>query len=232
MNQKKLLVVEDESSLVDALRYSLTKEGYTVAAAADGVQALDVARRFQPDLIILDLMLPKLDGLEVCRILRRESSVPIIMLTAKASDVDKVVGLELGADDYITKPFNLHELLARIKAVLRRTEQVQAVQPKDAAPPLRSNDLVVDVARHQVALKGTLVSLKPKEFDLLVFLLQHPGIVFSRESLLERVWGYDYAGDTRTVDVHIRWLREKLEDDPSSPRRLVTVRGVGYKLEG
>ena len=232
MNGKKLLVVEDEGGLLEALRYTLSKEGYAVATATDGLQALQLARSFQPSLVLLDLLLPELDGLEVCRALRRESTIPIIMLTAKVSNVDKVVGLELGADDYVTKPFVLRELLARIRAVLRRAEETPPGRPEAAPAPLRSGNLLVDSARHMVTVNETHLSLTPKEFDLLEFLVRHRGMVFTREILLERVWGYDYPGDTRTVDVHIHWLREKLEEDPSNPQRLVTVRGVGYKFEG
>ena len=232
MNGKKLLVVEDEGGLLEALRYTLSKEGYAVATATDGLQALQLARSFQPNLVLLDLLLPELDGLEVCRALRRESTIPIIMLTAKVSNVDKVVGLELGADDYVTKPFVLRELLARIRAVLRRAEETPPGRPEAAPAPLRSGNLLVDSARHMVTVNETHLSLTPKEFDLLEFLVRHRGMVFTREILLERVWGYDYPGDTRTVDVHIHWLREKLEEDPSNPQRLVTVRGVGYKFEG
>ncbi|MCL0097618.1 response regulator transcription factor [Dehalococcoidia bacterium] len=229
MSAGKILIVEDEETLLEVLRYNLDKEGYTVVTAADGIQALNSARSESPDLIILDIMLPQLDGFEVCRILRKDITVPIIMLTAKEEEIDKVLGLELGADDYMAKPFSMRELKARIKAILRRT----AAQSKPGeASVIRIADLAVDLGKHQVSVGEASVSLTPKEFDLLAYLAGNKGRVFSREHLLERVWGYDYFGDTRTVDVHIRWLREKLETEPSKPRRLITVRGTGYKIEG
>ena len=227
----KILIVEDDRNLVDTLTYNLRKEGYDVVAALDGAQALDVARQEKPDLIILDLMLPKVSGFEVCRILRKDMTVPILMLTAKADETDKIVGLEIGADDYMTKPFSLRELLARVRAMLRRTMMAQA-QTEAIEPVLRVGDIEVDVARHRASKGGTALELKPKEFDLLAFLARNKGLVFSRDQLLEKVWGYDFAGDTRTVDVHVRWLRQKIETDPNNPRYLVTVRGTGYKLEG
>jgi two-component system OmpR family response regulator len=227
----KILIVEDDRNLLDTLKYNLRKEGYNAVTAADGAEALDVARREKPDLIILDIMLPKLSGFEVCRILRKEMTVPILMLTAKAEEVDKIVGLEIGADDYMTKPFSMRELLARIGAMLRRTEMAK-VQPQPELKLLKIGDLEIDVGRHQAFLKGVALELSPKEFDLLALLAENKGFVFSREQLLEKVWGYDYAGETRTVDVHIRWLREKIEDNPAKPKRLVTIRGTGYKLAG
>jgi two-component system OmpR family response regulator len=226
----KILIVEDDRNLLDTLKYNLRKEGYNAVAAVDGAEALDVARREKPDLIILDIMLPKLSGFEVCRILRKEMTIPILMLTAKTEEVDKIVGLEIGADDYMTKPFSMRELLARLGAMLRRAEM--AVRPAGGEKLLRIDDLEIDIARHQAFLKGTTLELSPKEFDMLAFLAKNKGFVFSREQLLDKVWGYDYAGDTRTVDVHIRWLRQKIESDPAKPERLVTVRGAGYKLEG
>ncbi len=231
MSAGKILIVEDEETLLEALRYNLEKEGYTVVTAVDGVQALNSARADSPDLIILDIMLPQLDGFEVCRILRKGMSVPILMLTAKDEEIDKVLGLELGADDYMVKPFSMHELKARIKAILRRAAaQSEPEGHEDAV--LQLGDLTIDPGRHEVTRNEAIVSLTRKEFDLLVFLARNKGRVFSREHLLERVWGYDYFGDTRTVDVHIRWLREKIEFEPSKPRRLITVRGTGYKIEG
>lgn len=226
----KTLVVEDDRNLLDTLRYNLRKEGHDVVTAVDGAEALAVARRDKPDLIILDIMLPKLSGFEVCRILRKEMTTPILMLTAKDEEIDKVVGLEIGADDYMTKPFSMRELLARVGAMLRRSEM--AVGPTVAAEVLIIDDLEIDVARHRASLGGAMLELTPKEFDLLTFLAKNKGFVFSREQLLEKVWGYDFAGDTRTVDVHIRWLRQKIEREPTEPERLVTVRGTGYKLEG
>ena len=235
MPGNKVLLVEDDRTLLDVLKYNLTKEGHDVITASDGVEALDVARDKKPDLIVLDVMLPKLDGFEVCRILRREMTVPILMLTAKASETDKVVGLELGADDYMTKPFSMREFLARIRAMLRRAEMMKMVEisAKETAPSLiKVGDLEIDFARHKVSQSGTSIDLSPKEFDLLAFLVKNREQVFSRDQLLEKVWGYDYAGDTRTVDVHIRWLRQKIESDPANPRHLLTVRGIGYKFEG
>lgn len=229
---KKILVVEDDQTLLEVLRYNLSKEGYKVLAATGGVQALEVARQEEPDLIVLDIMLPDLDGFEVCRILRKEMGTPMLMLTAKVGEADKIMGLELGADDYMTKPFNLRELLARIRAMLRRAEIIQRDLLGEPPRSLKLGDLEVDFTRHQVKLGDSLLILKPKEFDLLAFLARNRGRAFTREQLLEKVWGYDYVGDTRTVDVHIRWLREKIEVDPGSPCRLLTVRGVGYRLEG
>lgn len=226
----KILVVEDDLNLLEALRYNLKKESYEVFTAADGELALEAARKEKPDLILLDIMLPKLSGFEVCRILRKEMTSPILMLTAKVDETDKIVGLEIGADDYVTKPFSMRELIARVRAMLRRTKinEAQTIENE----PIGIGDLRIDVSRHQVSLLGTILDLKPKEFELLTFLAKNKGLVFSREQLLERVWGYDYTGDSRTVDVHIRWLRQKIETDSSNPKYLITVRGTGYKLEG
>jgi len=227
----KILIVEDDQNLLATLKYNLRKEGYNTVTAVDGAEALDVARREKPDLIILDIMLPKLSGFEVCRILRKEMTIPILMLTAKTDEVDKIVGLEIGADDYMTKPFSMRELLARIRSMLRRAE-MSKLQLAIEQKTLEIGDLEIDIGRHQASHKGARLDLTPKEYDLLVFLATNKGLVFSREQLLDKVWGYDYAGDTRTVDVHIRWLRQKIESDPAKPEHLVTVRGTGYKLEG
>ncbi len=224
----KILIVEDDPNLLEALKYNVRKEGYEAISAVDGVQALEVARKDKPDLILLDIMLPKMSGFEVCRILRKEMTVLILMLTARDNEVDKVVGLDLGADDYITKPFSMRELLARIRAALRRTE----TQTPTIEAPMKVGILEVDTGHHVITKAGQTLTLTPKEFDLLAFLTRNKGLVFSRDHLLEKVWGYDYPGDTRTVDVHVRWLREKIEDNPDEPERLITVRGVGYKLEG
>ena len=224
----KILIVEDDPNILEALKYNLGKEGYDTITAIDGVQALELARTNKPDLIVLDIMLPKMSGFEVCRILRKEMAIPIIMLTARDDEIDKVTGLDLGADDYMTKPFSMRELMARIRAMLRRVE-IQTVIPET---PLRFGDLEVDTLHHVITRAGNTLNLSPKEFDLLVFLTSNKGLVFSRDQLLEKVWGYDYSGDTRTVDVHIRWLREKIEDNSEEPKRLITVRGVGYKFEG
>jgi DNA-binding response OmpR family regulator len=237
----KILVVEDEPALVDTLEYSLSRQGYDVSIATDGLKALEMARQTQPDLVVLDVMLPQLDGYEVCRILRQELSAPIIMLTARADEVDKVVGLEVGADDYLTKPFSMRELIARVKALLRRVRLVReemATTGSDggkAEPPSERfafDNLVIDLSRREVTFRGDVFHLKPKEFDLLVFLARNRGIVLSRDLILERVWGWDYDGGSRTVDVHVRWLREKVETDPANPVRIVTVRGIGYRFEG
>ena len=223
---RTILVVDDETTLRETLVDALEAEGFRVLAAADGREALALFRAERPDLILLDIMLPELSGVEVCRIIRAESSVPIVMLTAKDSELDKVVGLELGADDYVTKPFSLRELSARIRALFRRSEQAVALE---APPGVVDLDAVqVDLAGHRLLRDGETLPIKPKAFELLTFLIRHPGQVFTRDQLLERVWGYDYAGETRTVDVHIHWLRSQVEPDPSAPRFIHTVRGVGY----
>ena len=220
----------------------MTKQGYRVSTAKDGLKALEIARSVDPDLMILDVMLPGLDGFEVCRILRQEKSLPILFLTAKADEIDKIVGLEVGADDYLTKPFSMRELMARVKALLRRVrlvrEEVTATQQENNSQadfPLERmvfTDLIIDLSRREVFFREVVFHLKPKEFELLVFMARNRGIVLSRDLILERVWGWDYDGGSRTVDVHVRWLREKIEDDPANPMRLVTVRGVGYRFDG
>jgi DNA-binding response OmpR family regulator len=227
-NVKTILVVDDEPTLVATLKYNLERESFRVLEAADGEAALEAARSGRPDLIVLDLMLPGLSGLEVCRILRKETRVPIIMLTAKDAEVDKVVGLETGADDYVTKPFGMPELMARVRALLRRAEPAE----DEALDVVESGDLRVDLARREVQRAGAPLRLKPKELDLLGFFMRRRGRVISREELLNQVWGYEFADDTRTVDVHVRWLRQKIELDPAQPSRLITVRGVGYRFEG
>ena len=221
---RTILVVDDEPTLRETLVDALEADGFRVVSAADGREALTRFRAERPDLVLLDLMLPELSGIEVCRIIRAESGVPIVMLTAKTSELDKVVGLELGADDYVTKPFSLRELTARIRALLRRTEQL-AEAPM---PLVELGALTVDLAGHRLLSDGERVPLKPKVFELLAYLLRHPGQVLTREQLLEHVWGYDYAGETRTVDVHIHWLRAAIEPEPAEPIYLHTVRGVGY----
>ncbi|HZP27220.1 MAG TPA: response regulator transcription factor [Dehalococcoidia bacterium] len=225
---KKVLVVDDEATLTATLRYNLEREGYTVTVAADGEAALAAARADRPDLVILDLMLPVMDGLEVCRLLRRESSAPILMLTAKAGEVDKVVGLELGADDYVTKPFGMRELIARVRALLRRHESGPAAE----ADSVSASDLRVDLRRREAFKGDKPLVLKPKEMELLTFFLRNRGRVFTRDQLLSQIWGYDYAANTRTIDVHVRWLRQKIEDDPDRPTRLMTIRGTGYRFDG
>ena len=235
LSKKSVLVVEDEENLLEALRYNLEREGYQVHTAADGGDGLELARKLNPSLVLLDIMLPTLDGFEVCRILRRESEVPILILTAKGEEVDRVVGLELGADDYITKPFSIRELIARVRNTLRRAQYLDAgTPPAAAAEPdtYRVGNLEIDLNRHEARLAGAPLNLKPKEFDLLALLAAHPGRAFSRDQILEKVWGYDYVGQTRTVDVYVSWLREKLQADPTTARSIVTIRGVGYRLDG
>jgi two-component system response regulator RegX3 len=223
---RTILVVDDETTLRETLVDALETEGFRVVSAADGREALSVFRAERPDLVLLDLMLPELSGIEVCRIIRAESGVPIVMLTAKDSEIDKVVGLELGADDYVTKPFSVRELSARIRALFRRAEQAVTAENPPAVVDL--GRVQVDIAGHRLLRDGDALPVKPKAFELLVFLLRHPGQVFTRDQLLERVWGYDYAGETRTVDVHVHWLRSQIEEEPSAPRFIHTVRGVGY----
>jgi two-component system OmpR family response regulator len=230
-----ILVVDDETILQETIAYNLRKEGYRVELASDGSSAIAAARTLRPDVIILDVMLPGLDGLEVCRLIRAESTVPILMLSAKSEEFDRVLGLEIGADDYLTKPFAMRELLAKVRASLRRSrmtitgrdERVDNVVRENL---IRAGDIEVDPSRRQVSLDGAVLHLKPKEFDLLLYLIRHPGFVLSREALLREVWGYDYPIDTRTVDVHIRWLRQHLELDPAAPQRILTVRGYGYRF--
>ena len=233
MPDQKVLVVEDEENLVEALRYNLEREGYDVLTAMDGEKGLELAKGSNPDIIILDIMLPRLDGLEVCRILRRENNTPILMLTAKGEEVDRIVGLELGADDYVTKPFSMRELLARVRAMLRRSRMASEASSSSAASEsYTAGDLEVDLSSHTARIAGVALDLKPREFDLLALLVANKGRAISRDQILERLWGYDYIGDTRTVDVHVRWLREKIETDPGSPKRIITIRGVGYRFEG
>jgi len=225
-DQKSILIVEDDETLAQTLAYNLEREGYTVAVATDGQTGLKIAREQPLDLIVLDVMLPQLDGLSVCRILRRELDVPIIILTARSSEVDKIIGLDSGADDYITKPFSLGEFLARVRAALRR-------MPKPTtAERLTSADLSLDLVARKAYKGQQEISLSYKEFDLLAELIRNRGAVLSRDLLLTKVWGYDYYGESRTVDVHIRWLREKIEDEPSKPKRITTIRSIGYRFEG
>ena len=228
MTSRTVLIVDDEENLTEAIKYNLEQEGFQVSTAADGERGLAMAREFDPDLIILDIMLPSVDGLEVCRTLRRRSDVPILMLTAKAEEIDRVVGLELGADDYVVKPFSMRELVARAKAMLRRTP----ARHSESAQVLVDGDLELNLTSHEVTLRDVSLELKPREFDLLALLMQNRSRIYTRNQILDQVWGYDFVGDMRTVDVHVRWLREKIEDDPSSPKRIVTVRGVGYRFQG
>jgi DNA-binding response OmpR family regulator len=232
----RVLIIEDDLTLTEALEYNLKGEGYEVLTAADGLTGLDLAREEKPDLLVLDLMLPGLDGFEICQVLRRETSLPILMLTARAGEVDRVVGLEMGADDYLTKPFSMREFLARVKALLRRErlirQELSGAAGRAKAQQLVFGDLTIDLDRHEVMVGDDVLRLKPKEFDLLAFLARNRGMALTRDLLLERVWGWDYGGGSRTVDVHVRWLREKIETNPADPERIITVRGVGYCFEG
>jgi DNA-binding response OmpR family regulator len=227
-----VLVVDDEASLRAALTYNLRLENYAVETASAGEEALHLALTSEPDLVILDVMLPGMDGIEVCRQIRLRSSVPILMLTARDAEIDRVVGLEIGADDYLTKPFSMRELVARVRAMLRRRRLLRAevdASNRDTNV-LQVGDVRLSMTDHEVTVAGREVRLKPKEFDLLAFLMRHPGQVFSAERLIERVWGYPPTGDTRTVAVHIRSLRRRIEVEPSRPRRIQTLRGVGYRF--
>ncbi|MEN6571474.1 MAG: response regulator transcription factor [Anaerolineaceae bacterium] len=234
---ERILVVDDEKALRESLAFNLGRQGYIVDVAADGLAALVSARENPPDLILLDIMLPGMDGFEVARVLRKESNTPILMLTARDDEIDRVVGLEVGADDYMTKPFSMRELDARVKAMLRRVRLMREEfggKPQEeppSIPPLIFGNLVMDLDRHVVKMDNIELELNPKEYELLKYLLERPGKVISREKLIQDIWGWDFAGDSRTVDVHIRWLRQKIESDPSNPTRLVTVRGAGYRFE-
>ncbi|KAA3664384.1 MAG: DNA-binding response regulator [Chloroflexi bacterium] len=239
----KILVVEDDNTLQEMLEYNLARQGYDVITTDNGRTAVELARSQNPSLILLDVMLPGIDGFEVCRILRKELSVPILMLTAKAEEVDKVVGLEMGADDYLTKPFSMRELLARVKAMLRRVKLIREElaieqtfadgQNKPTTPNVYTyGNLEIDTNRREVRIDKQPIRLKPKEFDLILFLARHQGIALSRDLILERVWGWTYDGNSRTVDVHVRWLREKIEEDPGQAKRILTVRGIGYRFDG
>ena len=224
-----VLIVEDEENLLAAVKYALERDGYEVFTATDGATGLDLGRQPIFDLIILDVMLPELDGLELCRILRQDSDVPILMLTAKVEEIDRVIGLEIGADDYMTKPFSMRELLARVRAMLRRARMGR--EANLAPRVLTSNTLVLEIDRHSVTLNDKQVDMRPKEFALLTLLMENPGKALTRDQILDSIWGKNYVGDHRTVDVHIRWLRQKIETYPHRPKRIVTVRGIGYRFE-
>ncbi len=233
MPAARILVVEDEENLLEAIRYNLEGQGYDALTAPDGQSGLATARAERPDLVILDVMLPGMDGLEVCRAIRREQDMPILMLTARDEEVDRIVGLELGADDYITKPFSMRELMARVRAHMRRYRPRARPGAAEAGEGvLVSGNLELDVAGHRVRLAGRELSLRPREFRLLALFMRRMGRALTRDQVLEALWSQDYIGDARTVDVHVRWLREKIEDDPGRPTRIVTVRGVGYRFEG
>jgi DNA-binding response OmpR family regulator len=232
---ERILIVEDDPTLLETLAYNLTREGYKVETAQDGQKAIVLARNTPPQLVVLDIMLPVLDGFEVCRILRKETNVPILILTARDDEIDRVIGLELGADDYLTKPFSMREFLARVKAQLRRVrfdkEDIETRTPA-SSESLEFDDLILDLTRREVRLHNQPLAIKPKEYELLLFLARHRGQVLTRDLILEQVWGWDFSGGSRTVDVHVRWLREKIEPDASHPIRIVTVRGAGYRFEG
>jgi DNA-binding response OmpR family regulator len=236
---EKILIVEDEISLQETLAYNLNKQGYLVFTASTGTIALQSAREIKPDLILLDIMLPEMDGFEVCRTLRQEMNTPVLMLTARDDEIDRVVGLEVGADDYLTKPFSMRELMARVKAMLRRVRLIR--EDAEAHATLLDSgsggiqyfgNMEINATRREVLYNDKPLPLKPKEYELLHYLAIHHGQVLTRENILEKVWGWDYIGDSRTVDVHVRWLREKIENDPAAPVRIVTVRGAGYRFEG
>ncbi len=232
---KKVLIVEDELALQETLSYNLEREGYQVKVEGNGDKALAVAQDMQPDLILMDIMLPGIDGLEITRILRQKMNVPIIMLTARDDEIDRVLGLEIGADDYLTKPFSMRELLARVKAQLRRIRLIReevSTQKEPAEKNITFGNLHLNRSRREATINEKTISLKPQEYDLLQFLMEHQGQVLSREHILKQVWSWDFSGGSRTVDVHIRWLREKIEPNPTTPSRIITVRGVGYRFEG
>jgi two-component system, OmpR family, response regulator RegX3 len=226
----KVLVVEDEESLLEAVRYALSREGFDVAVARDGHEAIRTFEADRPDVLVLDLMLPTMNGWDVCRRVRSSSDVPILMLTARDAEVDRVVGLEMGADDYVTKPFSVRELVARVRALLRRAGRT--AEPASDQAVIEAAGIRLDPERHEVHVRGELVSLPLKEFELLEVLLEHRGRVLTRQSLIDRVWGYDYVGDTKTLDVHVKRLRARIEEDRHDPRLIVTVRGVGYRFDG
>lgn len=234
----KVLIIEDEVSLRETLVYSLEKEGYQVKAVGDGKEGLELARAWVPDLLLLDIMLPSMDGFDICRTLRPETDIPILMLTARADEIDRVVGLEIGADDYILKPFSMRELVTRIKVRLRTFHQFREVAShgriSDTSPSehFSFNGLEIDTVRHEVKLNSESVALKPKEYDLLLYLVRHRGQALTREQILQEVWGWDYIGESRTVDVHVRWLRSKIEPNAAEPTRIITVPGIGYRFEG
>ena len=236
MPEQTILVVEDEEAFIDALTVGLSKEGFNVEVARDGAEGLARFDELQPDLVLLDLMLPRMSGVDVCREIRTRSQTPIIMVTAKSAEVDTVVGLEVGADDYVTKPYRMRELVARMRAVLRRAGEREAALEEDEQidgepEAIVVGDVSIDPSRHEVLIRGDAAQLPLKEFELLRFLMENAGLVLSRDALIDRVWGHDYVGDTKTLDVHVKRLRSKVEDEPSNPTRIVTIRGLGYKYE-
>ena len=231
MPDPKILVVEDEENIREAVVYSLSQEGFDVYSANDGEEGLNKAKSSNPDLVLLDVMLPKLDGFEVCRMIKKDLDLPVFMLSAKGEEIDRVVGLELGADDYITKPFSMRELVVRIRNMLKRSSNLSSSTLSDDELIIIGN-LSIDTKSHRVKIDNQEINLKPREFELLYLLASNQGKALSRHQILEKLWGHRYIGDIRTVDVHVRWIREKIEDDPSSPSRLVTIRGIGYRFDG
>ena len=232
MAGEKILVVDDEENILEAIKYSLSKEGYEVYGASDGEIGLEKAKELSPNLVILDVMLPSLDGFEVCRILRKDMDVPVFMLSAKSEEIDRVVGLEIGADDYITKPFSMRELMARVRNALRRANEERGNANSSKSEKIVAGELEINLSSHTVRLSGMPIEMKPREFSLLSLLASNAGRVYSRDQILESLWGHSYIGDVRTVDVHVRWIREKIEYDPSRPTKIITVRGVGYRFDG
>jgi len=229
VSSEKILIIEDEENILEAVKYTLTLEGYDVFTSVDGEDGLEKAQEIKPDLVLLDVMLPKMDGFEVCRILRKDLEMPVFMISAKAEEIDRVVGLEIGADDYITKPFSMRELVVRVRNSLRRAASSQEV---DDLEILKFGELEIHLTSHMAIVSGEEVSMKPKEFDLLYLLASNKGRAFTRDQILQRLWDREYIGDVRTVDVHVRWIREKIEVNPSRPEKLVTIRGVGYRFDG
>jgi len=229
VSSEKILIIEDEENILEAVKYTLTQEGYDVFTSVDGEDGLEKAQEIKPDLVLLDVMLPKMDGFEVCRILRKDLEMPVFMISAKAEEIDRVVGLEIGADDYITKPFSMRELVVRVRNSLRRAASSQEV---DDLEILKFGELEIHLTSHMAIVSGEEVSMKPKEFDLLYLLASNKGRAFTRDQILQRLWDREYIGDVRTVDVHVRWIREKIEVNPSRPEKLVTIRGVGYRFDG
>jgi len=229
VSNEKILIIEDEENILEAVKYTLTQEGYDVFTSVDGEDGLKKAQKIKPDLVLLDVMLPKMDGFEVCRILRKDLEMPVFMISAKAEEIDRVVGLEIGADDYITKPFSMRELVVRVRNSLRRVTLSSQI---DDLEILKFGELEIHLTSHMAIVSGQEVSMKPKEFGLLYLLASNKGRVFTRDQILQRLWDREYIGDVRTVDVHVRWIREKIEINPSRPEKLVTIRGVGYRFDG
>ena len=229
MGSEKILIIEDEENILEAVKYTLTQENFDVFTAIDGEEGLTKALEIRPDLVLLDVMLPKMDGFEVCRILRKDLDMPVFMISAKSEEIDRVVGVEIGADDYITKPFSMRELVVRVRNVLRRVSSQTKVNDLEV---IKCGELEIHLTSHKAIVRGEEISMKPREFDLLYFLALNRGRAFTRNQILKKLWGHEYIGDVRTVDVHVRWIREKIEINPSRPEKLITIRGVGYRFDG